>query len=183
MTGWQCRDFYLLKGMHFYRKKIFRVFKDQKYFKELYKVIFRNPSPKIFWLKCSKWLKCYVMQPLTSDQQLWKGSYASMLLILCMPSNPPMTYTLPPNTAILCLQRPILRYSICIHLLMEALYFQTSCFVSLPPVVYMTCKYDSTACIYLKTPICLNLSVFSHNVHHYYWLLTGPVTTEENFCI
>lgn len=116
-----------------------------------------NPSPKIFWLKYSKLLKCYMMQPLTSDQQLWKGSYASMLLILCMPSKPPMTYTLPPNTAILCLQRPMLRYSICIHLLMEALYFQTSCFVSLPPVVYMACKYDSTACIYFKTPICLKL--------------------------
>lgn len=119
-------------------KKIFRVFKYKKYWKELYKIIFMNPSPKIFSLKRSKLLKHYVLQPLTSDQQLWKGSYASMLLILCMPSKPPMTYTLPPNTAILCLQRPILRYSICIHLLMEALYFQTSCFVSLPPGVHMT---------------------------------------------
>lgn len=125
--------------------------------------IFMIQSPNIFSLKYSPWVKCYMMQHLTSDQQLWKGSYASTLLILCMPSNPPMAYTLPPNTAILCLHRPIFRYSICIHLLMEALYFHTSCFVSLPPAVYTTCQYDSRACIYSKSPTCLHLRMFFHN--------------------
>lgn len=29
--------------------------------------------------------------------------------------------------------------------------------------VHDRCKYDSTACIYIKTPKCLNLSVLSHS--------------------